>query len=130
MLVEVPSVESARILLIEDHDEVRQSLTLVLRSNGYSVDSYRNGMEALSTRQLPTANCILIDYKMPVVDGLDLLPRLRVKGLSAPALMITGVASTTLKERALDAGFCGILLKPLNPRELITQVSAQIALHG
>ena len=53
-----------------------------------------------------------------------------VMALAIFALMITGVASTTLKERALAAGFCGILLKPLNPRELITQVSAQIALHG
>jgi CheY-like chemotaxis protein len=64
----------------------------------------------------------LIDYKMPVVDGLELLRRLRVKGLSIPALMITGVASTTLKERAREAGFSGVLLKPLKPRELIAHL--------
>jgi CheY-like chemotaxis protein len=112
----------ARLLLIEDHDEVRRSLTLMLRSNGYAVDSYRSGIELLSTRELPSADCALIDYKMPVVDGLELLRRLRVKGLSIPALMITGVASTTLKERAREAGFSGVLLKPLKPRELIAHL--------
>lgn len=114
------------ILLIEDHDEVRQSLTLVLRSNGYSVDGYRNGLELLSARRFPSAVCALIDYKMPVIDGLELLSRMRAKGFSEPALMITGVASTTLKQRALAATFSGVLLKPLNPRELVDQVAAQM----
>lgn len=126
MPADLQPVTSSRILLIEDHDEVRHSLTLVLRSNGYSVDAYRNGLELLSARHLPSADCVLIDYKMPVVDGLNLLLKLRAKGLCTPALLITGVASTTLKDRALAAGFNGVLLKPLNPRELIGQISAQI----
>jgi len=126
MPAKLPSSGSPNILLIEDHDEVRQSLTLVLRSNGYSVDAYRNGLELLSTRQSLSAQCALIDYKMPVVDGLELLTRLRARGFSKPALMITGVASTTLKARALAATFSGVLLKPLNPRELVEQIAAQI----
>lgn len=114
----------AKVLIIEDHDDVRQSLTLVLRSNGYSVDTYRNGIELLSNRSLPVADCLLIDYKMPVINGIDLLHRIRALGCEAPALLITGVASTTLKQRAREAGFSGVLLKPLVPRELIQEIHA------
>ncbi len=120
-------MSAARILLVEDHEEVRNSLTLVLRSNGFAVDSYRNGIELLSTRITPYADCLLIDYKMPIMDGLEVLRRIRAKGLMAPALMITGVASTTLKDKAHSSGFSGVLLKPLIAGKLISEINAQLA---
>jgi two-component system response regulator FixJ len=126
MQAELPIASAARILVIEDHEEVRRSLVLVLRSSGFAVDAYASGIELLSSRALPSADCLVIDYKLPSVDGFELLARIRAKGLNCPALMITGFASTTLKARALAAGYAGVLLKPLVAGELISQISEQI----
>lgn len=102
----------ARIVLVEDNDEVRRSLMLLLRVRGFSVEAYRTGVELLSTEFLPNADCFLIDYKMPSLNGVDLLARLRGGGVTAPAVMLTGFLTTYLTERALGAGFVRIIEKP------------------
>lgn len=106
------SLQTGKLVLVEDDDDVRHSLTLMLRARGYSVEVYRSGVELLSNRTLPEADCLLIDYKMPRLDGLELMTKLRTAGLTAPALMITGFFSNTLKSRAQAAGFTDIIEKP------------------
>ncbi|MEM9669131.1 MAG: response regulator [Pseudomonadota bacterium] len=112
-----------RILLIEDDEEVRRSLTLMLRARGYSLDVYESGLELLATGYLPKADCILIDYKMPKIDGIKLLGRLREAGLEAPALLITGFYSNELERKALDAGYAGVLEKPASADVLAKSIS-------
>ena len=101
-----------QILLVEDDDDVRRSLTMLLRSWGYSVDVYRSGKELLSTRSVPTPDCMIVDYKMPQIDGLDLLSRLKSLGLVAPALLITGFYSNSLESRARAIGYSQVIEKP------------------
>lgn len=100
------------VLLVEDDEGVRRSLTLLLRSWGYTVDVFRSGAEVLSLRKLPTPDCMVIDYKMPHLDGLDLLPQLRAAGMTAPAILITGFYSNSLADRAKKLGFCSVIEKP------------------
>jgi FixJ family two-component response regulator len=119
--------ELGRVVLIEDDDEVRRSLTLLLRARGYSVDVFRNGMEILSNRSLPQSDCILIDYKMPGMNGLALLQKLRAAGLMTPALMITGFFSNTLLQRAREVGYADVVEKPGLEQGLVNKISALVA---
>lgn len=112
MTIPTRPLESGHIVLVEDDENVRRSLTLLLRARGFTVEVYRNAMELLTNRSMPRADCYLIDYKMPRMDGLDLIKRLRELGVVAPALMITGFFSNTLKARAEAAGFSDVIEKP------------------
>lgn len=100
------------IVVVEDDESVRRSLTLLLRARGFSVDVFRSGIELLASRRLPEADCLVIDYKMPNMNGLDLLRSLRDQGLNTPALMITGYFSNTLSSEAAEAGYDSVFEKP------------------
>ena len=65
-----------RLVLIEDDDNVRRSMTMVLRARGFPIDAYRSGTEFLLMRGQHGGDCLLIDYKMPRLDGLEVMRRL------------------------------------------------------
>lgn len=127
MSAESKPLESGHIILVEDDENVRRSLTLLLRARGFTVEVYRSAVELLTNRTLPKADCYLIDYKMPNMDGLDLIRRLRELGIKAPALMITGFFSNTLKARAEDAGYADVIEKPPVGSALLDCLNAVMA---
>ena len=100
-----------------------RSLNMLLRTRGCSVDVYSNGFELLERRKPHEADCLLIDYKMPRMDGLILLRLLRAKGDETPALMITGFFSHTLRAQALEAGYAEVLEKPTAPAILMQNIA-------
>jgi CheY-like chemotaxis protein len=69
---------------------------------------------------------LLIDYKMPRVDGLEVVRRLRGKKDKTPAIMITGYYSETLRNKALSAGFSDILEKPALPNSLVEMIQKTV----
>ena len=112
MIGDTPLPRATKVVLVEDDEEVRRSMTLMLRSWGYSVEVYYNGMELLSLRHNPDMDCLLIDYKLPQMDGLVLYDHLKKRGVSAPAILITGFYSNSLASRAKALGFCDVVEKP------------------
>ncbi|MGH1421573.1 MAG: response regulator [Hyphomonas sp.] len=116
-------LQSGRIVLVEDDEDVRRSLTLLLRAHGFSVDVYQSGMELFSNRTLPEPDCYLIDYKLPKMDGIALLQKLKTRGINIPSLLITGYFSNTLQTRAEDAGFHGIIEKPPTSSDILSKIS-------
>ncbi|MEM7768361.1 MAG: response regulator, partial [Pseudomonadota bacterium] len=117
------STAETSVIVVEDHDAVRRSLTLMLRTRGARVDAYRSGTELLASGQLPQDGCFLIDYRMPGVNGLDLLARLREKGCRQPAFLLTGDPDPCLKARARVEGFTALIEKPAEAEELIELVT-------
>ena len=71
-------------------------------------------------------HCLLIDYKMPRIDGIELMQRIRRQRDDTPAIMVTGYYSDSLKHRALLAGFADVLEKPLVPKALQTIITRVI----
>jgi len=115
--------ESTRLVLVEDDENVRRSMTMLLRSRGFQIDAYRSATELLLMQGAHGGDCLLIDYKMPRVDGLQLMSRLRELNDQTPSIMITGYYSETLRNRALTAGFTDVLEKPAQPTAIIDMVN-------
>ena len=112
-----------QVALVEDDEEVRYSLMMLLRSRGFAVDSYRNGMEILMNQPSLQVDCLLVDYKLPRFDGVDLLEKMRLAGDRTPAILITGFYSATLRDRAIKAGYTDVVEKSSDPQDMLDRLS-------
>lgn len=131
----VPSLQSMRILLVDDHEEARESLMTLLRQNGAQVTAAASGDEALqSLDELHAAempHILLCDIAMPDEDGYSVLRRVRAwegkhVGTSLrqlPAVALTAFAQNDDRLRALTAGFQMYLAKPVAPQELVAVIA-------
>ncbi|HEX6295880.1 MAG TPA: response regulator [Burkholderiales bacterium] len=118
-----------RVLLIDDHALVRKGIEELLQSRGVQVvASVGSGEEGVRrARELP-ADLILLDVKMPGMNGIETLKRLRTSGVGAPVVMLTMSREDADLSAALRAGAQGYLLKDIEPEELVPALEA--ALHG
>jgi len=92
------------VLVIDDDPAVRSSLKFSLEVEGFAVRLYVGPYELLNETNLPANSCLLIDYYMPAMNGLELLARLRDRGVSIPAMVITGHPNRRLRDRIAAAG--------------------------
>jgi FixJ family two-component response regulator len=109
------------IVVIDDDPIVRSSLKFSLEIKGFAVRAYGDAREMLNETDLPARSCLLIDYYMPAMDGLELLARLRDRGVSIPAIIITGYPNRRLRERIAAAGV-PLIEKPFLANVLTEQI--------
>lgn len=119
----------ARLLLVEDDPGVRRSLQLLLRGRGFDVRAYASGLALLADPTALGAVCLVADYRMPEIDGLLILRRLREMGWRGQALLITGFPSQDLVDRALAAGYSRVIEKPLVEAALVDAVERAVAAY-
>ena len=112
-----------RLLLVEDDAAVRRSLQLLLRARGFDVRAYAAGAALLADPLVRDACCMVADYRLEEIDGIELLARLRGNGWAGPALLITGFASADLTARALAQGYALVLEKPFYDHALVDAIA-------
>jgi len=115
---ELPSIRPLKILLVDDHPEVRTTTAALLQELGHTVVEASNGGEALKALNDGASECDLVisDYAMPHLSGTEFVRRARTIHPEVPALIITGYAeSDAVRDRPEDVD---ILLKPFTPRAL------------
>lgn len=112
------------ILVVDDHTEIRQSVTRYLEKNGMRAFGARNTAEM--NEQLATKNVdlIVLDIMMPGEDGLAACNRLRQEHCFTPILMLTALGEESERITGLDTGADDYLAKPFNPRELLARINA------
>ena len=123
MQQEAPSVVRPTVLVVDDDLALRNSLKFALELEGFSVAPYRSASELLAQQKLPQSGCLVIDFKLPDMDGLDLLASLRDRAVRLPAVLITSHPSQNLRRRA-SAANVPIVEKPLLGNALLD------AIHG
>ncbi len=112
------------ILIAEDNSASRELVREILEAQGYQVIEARDGQEALQKAEEADPDLVLMDIRMPVLDGFAVLGRLRRDHRfdSLPVLALTAYAMKGDKQRILAAGFNGYATKPVDADELSNQI--------
>lgn len=107
-----------RILLAEDEKDLNRLITQKLTSDGYSVDSCFDGMEAIDILSYVDYDAVILDIMMPKADGYTVLRHLRDAGKTTPVLFLTAKDSIADRVKGLDSGANDYLVKPFSFEEL------------
>lgn len=100
------------VYVVDDDHDVRTSLHFLLETEGFEVRTFRNGVALLGSSARNSADCLVIDYKMAELDGLELSIRLRRLEVSTPIILITGYPDERIAAKAGSIGVRQVLLKP------------------
>lgn len=114
-----PIHQAATVLVVDDDAAVRSALKFALEIEGFRVQLYADAAALLADRDLPAGACLVVDYRMPGMDGLELVERLRADKVALPAILISSRLNDGLRGRAARAGVCDILEKPLFDSALV-----------
>jgi two-component system, LuxR family, response regulator FixJ len=114
------------IYVVDDDSDVLGSLRFLLETDGFDVRTFRSGAALLNGDVAGKIDCYVIDYKMPVMSGLDLASRLRNRDVSTPIILITGYPDERIREKAAAAGIHHVLLKPHLEESLVTRIRGVI----
>jgi two-component system, OmpR family, response regulator MprA len=113
-----------RVLLAEDDRAVREALTRALELEGHTVDAVADGEAALDTRRASPPDIVVLDWMMPVLDGLSVCRAIRAEGDRVPVLILTARGEIRDRVAGLDAGADDYLPKPFALDELLARVRA------
>ena len=114
------------IYVVDDDYDVRTSLRFLLETEGFDVRTFRSGGALLGSATRHRADCLVVDYKMAEIDGLELAQRLRRLDVSTPIVMITGYPDEYISAKASSAGVRQVLLKPNLEENLVECVREAI----
>ncbi len=110
------------VYVVDDDVGVLGSLRFLLETDGFNVRTFRNGASLLNAVRSTGVDCFVIDYKMPEMNGIDLVRRLRNRDITAPVILITGYPDENIAARAEAAGVRHVLQKPLLDESLVTRI--------
>jgi DNA-binding NtrC family response regulator len=119
--------ESTRILVIDDEENIRRTITMALQHAGYLVDTAENGKEAIQKSQANFYNLALIDIRLPDMEGTELLTALRDTTPKMVKIILTGFPGLQNAVTAINKGVDAYLVKPVNTEELLQVIKKHLA---
>jgi two-component system response regulator FixJ len=114
------------VYVIDDDDAIRRSLTFLLRTAGILVRTYESAVEFLREAPMLAPGCVITDVRMPDMDGLELVRRIRADGLPMPTIVMTGHGDIALAVDAMKAGAVDFIEKPFTDTTLLAAVGAAL----
>ena len=124
-----PVDSRGRVLVVDDEAEIRESLEVLLGSEGYSVDLAQNAMEGLRSMNSYAYDLVLLDLMMPDRSGMEVLKDVREQDRDTPIFMITAYGSTEAAVTALKSGANDYFSKPWDNDKLLIEIDRAIAKH-
>ena len=107
------------IHLVDDDAAVRRSVGFMLKTSGFQVEVYESGIDLLKNAATLEDGCILLDIRMPEMDGLEVQHALQEKGVGLPVIIMTGHGDVGLAVKAMKAGAVDFIEKPFAKEALI-----------
>jgi FixJ family two-component response regulator len=115
---------SRTVFLVDDDEDVRDALQMLLRAAGFAVEPFPSALAFVERRDQKAEGCIVVDVRMPGLSGLQLLERLATEGENIPVVVITGHGDVNACRRAFKGGAVDFLTKPVDEQVLIEAIEA------
>ena len=117
---------SPLISVVEDDDSVRESLRRLIKSAGYAVQSFSSAEQFLKSDQFEQTRCLILDVKLPGMDGLELQRQLIADRRDIPVIFITAHGHDAARIRALRNGALEYLFKPFSEEALLDAIDTSL----
>jgi two-component system, LuxR family, response regulator FixJ len=105
--------------IVDDDDSVRRSASFMLKHAGYLVESYVSGVEFLKEAKAAERGCVLLDVRMPGMDGLEVQQEMAARGIDMPVVILTGHGDVAIAVKAMRAGAVNFIEKPYEREVLL-----------
>jgi FixJ family two-component response regulator len=115
------------ISIVDDDDSLRRSLGNLLRSLGFRVQEFASAQAFTGSQNARETACLILDVRMPGMNGLDLQRHIAASGWGVPIVFITSHADDDARIRALAAGAVGFLSKPFHEQEILDAINAALS---
>jgi two-component system response regulator FixJ len=112
------------IHLVDDDEAIRRSASFMLRTSGYLVKTYVSGVELLAAVGDIAPGCILLDVRMPGMDGLEVQRELRQRGIFLPVIVMTGHGDVTVAVQAMKGGAADFIEKPFEKAAMLGAIES------
>ncbi|MCY4003811.1 MAG: response regulator [Rhodospirillales bacterium] len=122
------AVSGELVFIVEDDDAVRASLAALLETAKYRIVVFETGTAFLDFPQPEAGACVVLDVKMPGVDGLEVQRRLNEHSVNLPVVIVTGHGDVSMAVRAMQAGAVDFIEKPIKRVRLLTAVARAVAI--
>ncbi len=119
-------MDKKRILIVDDDKTILTSFSEILQSKGYSIDTAESGNEAIVKTDKQFFNLVLLDIKLPDIEGIDLLNSIKETSPKMVKIVVSGYASLDNSVAALNRGADAYLIKPVDPEELVRIVDEKL----
>jgi len=108
--------------IVDDDEGIRRSVAFMLKTSGYRVNSWPSGVAFLKEAKQAEPGCILLDVRMPEMDGLEVQAELVRRGIALPVVIVTGHGDIAIAVRAMKAGAVDFIEKPFQKEALLTAI--------
>ena len=108
--------------IVDDEEAIRRSASFMLKTSGYAVETWATGVAFMKEIRHVPQGCVLLDVRMPEMDGLDVQQALLERGVTMPVIILTGHADVSIAVRAMKAGAVDFLEKPFEKAVLIAAI--------
>ncbi len=107
------------VYLVDDDDAIQRSASFMLKTSGFIVTAFSSGTDFLKAAHGLCIGCVLLDVRMPDIDGLAVQAELKARGIALPVIVMTGHGDVTVAVSAMKAGAVDFLEKPFEKTELL-----------
>jgi FixJ family two-component response regulator len=114
------------VAIVDDDEAVRNAIVVLMRSMGLVAQAFSSGEEFLRSPELSRTGCLVVDFNMPKMSGLDLHNNLSRLGKEIPTVLITAYPSDDIRARAIQAGIICYLPKPFDESDLLNCIQAAL----
>ncbi|MBI4552626.1 MAG: response regulator [Candidatus Latescibacteria bacterium] len=120
----------SRLLVVDDEEPVRNVLTTFLTRKGYEVEEAGNGPNALAQLERFKPHLVLLDIRMPGMDGIEVLKAIKQRAPDVVVIMVTATSDNEVGRRTLELGASDYVTKPFSFEQLDNQLTVHLTLHS